>query len=69
MNSVGIQALLLQLIGIHSAVAHHEVMGLFEIARVLGNSYRLATSEPGSGTLYGRFTFDFCRTIVAGAAR
>lgn len=49
MSSVGIQALLLPLLGIHSAVTHHELMGVFEIARGLGTSYRFASSEPGSG--------------------
>ncbi|WP_407113013.1 hypothetical protein [Bradyrhizobium sp. LMG 9283] len=48
MSSVGLQALLLPLLGIHSALAHHEVMGLFEIARVLGASHRFASSDPGS---------------------
>lgn len=68
MSSVGMQALLLPLLGIHSALAHHELMGLFEIGRVLGASYRFASSEPGSGALYGRFTLNFCRMIVGGVA-
>lgn len=59
----------LTLVGIHSALTHHEFIGLIEIVRVLGNSYRLASSEPGSGVLYGRFTFNFCMAIVASVAR
>ncbi|WP_025036843.1 hypothetical protein [Bradyrhizobium sp. DOA9] len=69
MNSVGLQALLLQLLGIHSGTAHHEVMGLFEIARGLGASYRFASSAPGAGAFYGRITLSFCRLIAAGIAR
>lgn len=68
MSSVGIQALLLPLLGTHSAAAHHELMGLFEIARGLSASYRFASSEPGSGALYGRFTLNFCRIVVGGIA-
>ncbi|GAA0007538.1 hypothetical protein BRDID11002_75440 [Bradyrhizobium diazoefficiens] len=49
MSNPGIQALLLQLVGIHSALVHHEIMGLLEIARGLGASYRFASSEPGAG--------------------
>jgi hypothetical protein len=69
MSSVGIEALMLPLAGIHLAMTHHEVTGVLEIARALGNSYRLASSDPGSGALYGRFIFDFCRTIVTVIAR
>ncbi|KRR22611.1 hypothetical protein CQ13_28650 [Bradyrhizobium retamae] len=63
MGSASILALLLQLMGLHSVLTYHEMMGLFEIVRALGNSYRLASS--GWGAIYGRFAFDFCRTIVA----
>jgi hypothetical protein len=66
MSNLGIQALML--IGIHSALTHHEVMGLIEVARVLGNSYRQASSGPGSSVLYGRFAFNFCRTVAAGVS-
>ncbi|PJG56264.1 hypothetical protein CVM73_05525 [Bradyrhizobium forestalis] len=66
MSCVGMQALLLPLLGIHSALAHHELMGLFEITRVLGASYRFASSGSGLGALYGRFTLNFCRIIVGG---
>ncbi len=66
MSSVGIQALLLPLLGIHSAVTHHELMGVFEIARGLGTSYRFASSEPGSGALLGRFALNVCRVIAGG---
>ncbi|WP_315766994.1 MULTISPECIES: hypothetical protein [unclassified Bradyrhizobium] len=69
MSSVGVQALMLPLIGIHSVLTRHELMGLLEMARALGNSYRLAASEPGSSVLYGRFTLNFCKTIVACLAR
>jgi len=50
------------------AGTHNEFVGLLEIARVLVNRYRSASSEPWSGVVYGRFTFNFCRTIVAGIA-
>ena len=66
MSGTGIQVLLLPLLGIHSALTHQELMGLFEITRGLGTSYRFASSEPGAGVLYGRFTLSICR-IVAGA--
>ena len=69
MSSVGLQALLLQLLGIHSVMAHHELMGWFEIARGLGSSYRFASSEPGAGAFCGRVTLSFCRLIAAGIAR
>lgn len=68
MSSLGVQALLLSLLGIHSAAVHHEIMGVFEIARGLGASYRFASSEPGSGALYGRFTLNFCRIVAGGIA-
>jgi hypothetical protein len=64
MSGVGIQALL-PLFGIHAALTHYEIMALVEMARALGNAYRLAASEPGSSVLYGRFTLNFCRAIVA----
>lgn len=60
MNEVGLQDL---------AAAHNEVTGWLEIARAVGNSYRLASSGLGFGALYGRFIFTFCRTIVAVVAR
>ncbi|WP_027571572.1 hypothetical protein [Bradyrhizobium sp. WSM1743] len=66
MSGAGLQALLLPLLGIHSALAHHELMGLLEIARVLGASYRFASSGSGLGALYGRFTLNFCRIVVGG---
>ncbi|AHY51597.1 hypothetical protein JQ582_08540 [Bradyrhizobium japonicum] len=64
MSSVGIQVLMLPLAGIHLAMTYHEVTGVLEIARALGHSYRLASSDPGSGALHGRFILDFCRTVV-----
>lgn len=69
MSSVGIQVLVLPLAGIHLAMTYHELTGLLEVARVLSNSYRQASSDPGSGALYGRFIFSFCRTIVTVVAR
>lgn len=68
MNSIGIQALL-PLASSHLMVTHHELMEMIEFVRALGNSYRLAASEPGSSVIYGRFTLDFFRTIVACLAR
>jgi len=47
----------------------HELMGLFEITRGLGASYRFASSDPGAGVFYGRVTMSFCRFIAAGIAR
>ena len=69
MSNIGIQALLLQLASIHLMLTHHELMEAIELGRALGNSYRLAASEPGSSVVYGRFTLDFFRTIVAFLAR
>lgn len=68
MSGIGMQALLLPLLGIQSALVHHELMGLFEIARVLGASYRFASSGSGLTALYGRFTLNLCRIIVGGVA-
>jgi hypothetical protein len=69
MSNLGIHTLLLSLLGIHSALTHHEFMGMIEIVRALGNSYRLAALEPGSSFLYGRFAFNFCRVVVSCVAR
>ena len=69
MSNFGIHALLLSLLGNHPALTHHEFMEVVEIVRALGNSYRLAALEPGSGFLYGRFTFNFCRVVVSCVAR
>ncbi|WP_128923478.1 hypothetical protein [Bradyrhizobium guangxiense] len=69
MSSVGVQALLLSLLGIHSALTHHEIMGLLAIARGLGASYRFASSDPGAGAFYGRITLSFCRLVAAGVTR
>jgi hypothetical protein len=65
MTGLGIQALVLPLIGIWSALAHGGFTEMLEILRMLGNSYRFASSEAGSSAVYGRFTFDFCRAIAA----
>ncbi|OAF14891.1 hypothetical protein AYJ54_40655 [Bradyrhizobium centrolobii] len=69
MSSIDIQALLMPLAGMHSVLTHHELMGMIEFVRAFGNSYRLAASEPGASILYGRFTFNFCRVVVACVAR
>ena len=69
MNNFSIQALLLPLASIHLMLTHHELMEATELIRALGNSYRLASSGPGSGFLYGRFAFNFCRSAVVWVAR
>jgi hypothetical protein len=69
MNDIGIQALLLPLASIHLALTHHELMEAIELVRAFGSSYRLASLEPGSSLLYGRFAFNFCRSAMAWAAR
>lgn len=69
MNNLGIQSQLLSLLSIHSALMHYEFMGMIEVVRALGNSYRLAALEPGNSFLYGRFAFNFCRVVVACVAR
>jgi hypothetical protein len=69
MSSLGIQALMLPLAGLHSALTHHELMGMLEFARILGNSYRLASSEtrfkPSLWSLRPQLRW----AVVAGAAR
>jgi hypothetical protein len=45
------------------------LMEAIELVRALGNSYRLASSGPGSSFLYGRFAFNFCRRAVVWVAR
>ena len=69
MINIGIQALLLSQASLHLTLTHHELMEMIEILRALGNSYRLAASEPGSTSLYGRLAFNFCRGAVMWAAR
>jgi len=56
---------LLPLAGTHLMLTHLELMEMIGLVRALGNSYRLAASEPGSSVVYGRFTLDFFRTIGA----
>lgn len=65
MTGVGIQTLL-PFFGIRSAMVSYEIMEFLAFLHVLGNSYRLATSGVRLGSIYGRFTWGFCRT-VAGA--
>ena len=69
MSNIGIQALLLPLASLHLMLTHHELMETIDLARALGSSYRVAASDPGSGLLYGRFAFNFCRSAMAWAAR
>ena len=64
----GFQALMPPLADIHWVLAHSELTAVLELLRILGNSYRLATSEVGSTLLYGRFAFHVCRSIVASVA-
>ena len=68
MTSLCIQAWVLPLIGIRSALAHSEIMEMLEVLDFLGNSYRLASSGGSSSVVYSRFTFDFCRAFAAGTA-
>jgi len=68
MSTIGIQALL-ALASTHLMLTHLELTETIELVRALGNSYRLAVSEPGSSVVYGRFTLDFFKTIVACLAR
>jgi hypothetical protein len=63
-TSLCIQAWVLPLIGIRSALAHSEIMELLEVLHFLGNSYRLASVS--SSVVYGRSTFDFRRAFAAG---
>src|SRR5205807_4504989 len=56
----------LSMIGIRSSLAHQEIMEILEVLHVLGNSYRLACSGGGSGFLYVRFIYNFCRALAAG---
>jgi hypothetical protein len=65
MRSIGIQELMLPLVGLHLVLTYNEFMGLLEIARVLGNSCRLAALGPRAGVLYGRFVCNLCRVAVA----
>lgn len=69
MSNIGVQALLLPLASVHLTLTHHELMEAIELVRALGSSYRLAASEPDSSAIYGRFSLDFFRTIVACLAR
>ena len=69
MSNVGVQVLLLPLASVHLMLTHHEFMEAIELVRALGSSYRLAASEPTSSVVYGRFSLNFFRTIVACLAR
>jgi hypothetical protein len=69
MSTIGIEALLLQLASVHLTLTHHQLMEAIELVRALVSSYRLAASEPDSSVIYGRFSLDFFRTIVACLAR
>jgi hypothetical protein len=64
MTGIGLQAVL-PLIGIRSALAHHEIMEMLEVLHAFGNSYRLASSGMNLGVVYARFALGFCRVIPA----
>jgi len=68
MTGLGIQAWLLPLIGVRSALLYCHVMEVLDAFHVLGNSYRLASLGVGSAVVYCRFTLAFCRTVVVVAA-
>lgn len=62
MNNIGA---LLPFAGTYSMLTHLELTEMIGFVRALGNSYRLAASEPGSSVIHGRFALDFVRTLVA----
>jgi hypothetical protein len=64
MTGIGLHTLL-PLIGIRSALAHHEIMEMLEVLHALGNAYRLASSGMNLGAVYARFALGFCRAIPA----
>jgi hypothetical protein len=64
MTGLGLQTVL-SLIGIRSALAHHEIMEMLEVLHALGNAYRLASSGMNLGVVYARFTLNFCKAIPA----
>lgn len=66
MTSAAALTWVLSLIGIRSTLAHHEIMEMIEVLRALGNAYRLACSGGGSGLLYVRFMYNFCRALAVG---
>lgn len=55
---------MLSLIRIHYSFAYHEIVETIEVLRALGNSYCLACSGGGSGLLYVRFMYYFCRALA-----
>ncbi|WP_446479861.1 hypothetical protein [Bradyrhizobium vignae] len=65
MSNPDIHSLLPHIVGIKPAVAHDEILGLLEIVRGLGASYRFASAEPGAGGFHGRVTLRFCRLMAA----
>lgn len=64
MMTASVLTSILALIGVRSVFTHREIMELIELLRILGNSYRIASSGVGSGLLYVRFALYFCRTIA-----
>ena len=67
MTGLGIQAWVLPLIGVRSALLYCHVMEVLDALHVLGNSYRLASLGVGSAAVYGRFILDFCRAAATSA--
>jgi len=67
MTACGLLALALSF-GIGSLFAYHQIVEMIEFIRILHTSYRLASTEVGSSLVYARFTFGFCKVIVAGAS-
>jgi hypothetical protein len=68
MTGLGIQAWLLPLIGVRSALLYCHVMEVLDAFHVLGNSYRLASLGVCSPAVYGRFILDFCVAFATSVA-
>ena len=67
MTGLGIQAWVLPLIGVRSALLCCHVMEVLDALHVLGNSYRLASLGVCSAAVYGRFVLDFCSAAATRA--
>jgi hypothetical protein len=68
MTGLGIQAWVLPLIGVRSALLYCHVLEVLDALHVLGNSYRLASFGVCSPAVYGRFILDFCVAFATSAA-
>jgi len=55
---------LLSLMGIRSALAHHEILEVIEVCRAFGCSYRLACSGAGSALMCVRLAFNYFKAIA-----